>query len=141
VGPALLLPTATDDLLGNEKWGLGLTGVVLVQKSAWTYGILANHIWDVAGEDNRADINNTFMQPFVSYNLPKGWTLSLQTESTYSWETKKWSVPVNLSVAKLTRIGKLPVQFKTGLRYWADSPDSGPEGFGLKVGFVILLPK
>lgn len=141
VGPAVLLPTATDDLLGSEKWALGPTGVVLMQNGAWTYGILANHTWDVAGDDDRADINNTFLQPFASYNIPGGWTLSLQTESTYSWETEKWTVPVNLGLAKLTRFGKLPVQLKAGLRYWAESPDSGPEGVGFKIGIVILLPK
>jgi len=140
-GPAMLLPTATDDLLGSEKWTLGPAGVVLVQKGPWTYGILANHTWDVAGDDDRADINNTFLQPFASYNFPGGWTLSLQTESTYSWEAEKWTVPVNLGVAKLTRFGRLPVQVKAGLRYWAEGPDSAPEGFGFKIGIVLLLPK
>src|SRR5687768_5478695 len=32
-GPALLLPTATDDLLGAEKWGAGPTAVALRQTS------------------------------------------------------------------------------------------------------------
>jgi hypothetical protein len=41
---------ATDPLLGTEKWGAGLTAVVLTQQSGWTVGILANHIWSYAGE-------------------------------------------------------------------------------------------
>ena len=140
-GPVLLFPTATDDLLGGEKWGLGPTGVVLKQSGPFTYGMLFNHIWDVAGDDARADINNTFLQPFVSYTTPTAWTYTLQTESTYSWETEKWSVPINFAMSKLTRLGKLPVQYKAGVRYWADSPDSGPEGWGFKIGIVFLLPK
>lgn len=60
----MLLPTATDDLLGSEKWALGPTGVILMQKGGWTYGILANHIRDVAGDDDRSDINNTFFVIF-----------------------------------------------------------------------------
>jgi hypothetical protein len=36
VGPVVLLPTATDDLLGREKWGAGPTGVALVQRGPWT---------------------------------------------------------------------------------------------------------
>ena len=31
VGPAFMLPTATDDLLGTEKWSIGPTAVVLKQ--------------------------------------------------------------------------------------------------------------
>jgi len=38
VGPQLLIPTATNDLLGTEKFALGPTVIVLKQKEAWTYG-------------------------------------------------------------------------------------------------------
>jgi hypothetical protein len=50
-------------------------------------------------------------------------------------------IPVNFAVSKLTQLGKLPVQYKAGLRYWVESPDSGPEGWGVKLGVVFLLPK
>ncbi len=60
-GPVLLLPTATDDLLGTKKWGLGPTAVALRQQGPWTIGGLINHIWSVAGDDNRADISSTFI--------------------------------------------------------------------------------
>jgi hypothetical protein len=41
-GPALLYPSASDDALGSEKWGLGPTAVLLRQRSGFTYGILAS---------------------------------------------------------------------------------------------------
>jgi hypothetical protein len=126
---------------GSEKWGAGPTGVALVQNGPLTYGLLFNHIWDFAGEDDRADINNTFLQPFCRYSTPTAWTYSLTTESLYSWESEEWSVPLNATISKLARLGKMPVQFKGGLRYWADSPESGPEGVGFKLGIVFLLPK
>jgi len=66
-GPVELLPTASDEALGAEKWGLGPTAVALKQVGPWTIGGLANHIWSVGGDDDRADINATFVQPFVSY--------------------------------------------------------------------------
>ena len=49
VGPVFLVPTATDELLGTEKFGLGPTAVALKQDGPWTYGALANHLWDLAG--------------------------------------------------------------------------------------------
>ena len=58
-GPALLLPTATDDLLGAEKWGAGPTAVVLKQQNGWTYGARANHVWSIASESERAEVNAT----------------------------------------------------------------------------------
>jgi hypothetical protein len=51
LGPALLTPTATDDLLGLKKFGLGPTLVVLKQHQGWTVDTLMNHIWSVAGSD------------------------------------------------------------------------------------------
>lgn len=32
VGPVILLPTGTDELLSSEKWGAGPTGVALTQQ-------------------------------------------------------------------------------------------------------------
>ena len=49
LGPVFLFPTATDSVLGAEKWGIGPTGVVLKQSGPWTYGGLFNHIWDIGG--------------------------------------------------------------------------------------------
>ena len=66
-GPVFLLPTATDELLGGEKWGAGPTVLALRQTPAgWTYGALVNHIWSVAGDDDRSDISSTFLQPFLA---------------------------------------------------------------------------
>jgi len=140
-GPVLLLPTGTDTLLSGRKWGLGPTGVVLKQAGPWTYGALANHIWSVAGSNSRADINATFVQPFVSYTTPDAVTYTLNTESTYDWEARQWSVPLNAVVSKVTKLGDQLVSFGGGVRYWADSPDAGAKGFGLRVVVALLFPK
>lgn len=140
-GPVFLLPTATDDLLGGEKWGVGPTGVMLTQRGPWTIGGLANHIWSVGGANDRSDIDRTFLQPFVTYTTSQAWSFSLQTESSYDWEAEQWSVPVNVGVSKLTKVGGAPVSFSGGLRYWVKSPDNGPEGWGLRFGVTLLFPR
>lgn len=48
-GPTALLPTATDDLLGQKQWALGPTAVALKQvDSGWTYGALVNQLFQRA---------------------------------------------------------------------------------------------
>lgn len=141
VGPVLLLPTGTDPLLSGEKWGAGPTGVVLKQSGPWTYGVLANQIWSFAGDDDRSDINATFLQPFISYTTKDAWTFALNTQSTYDWEAEAWSVPINFMVGKLVTINKQPINFQAGLRYWASSPDGGPDGFGARFAITFLFPK
>lgn len=141
VGPVELLPAATDEVLGGEKWGLGPTGVVLKQHGPWTVGLLANHIWSVAGDDDRADINATLMQPFVSYITKTKTTFGLVTESTYDWENEAWSVPVIAQVSQMFKIGPQILQFSVGAKYWAESPDNGPDGWGFRMQLTFLFPK
>lgn len=140
-GPVMLLPTASDDVLGTEKWGIGPTAVALKQTGPWTIGFLGNHIWSVAGDDDRADINATFLQPFVSYVTKTKTTFGLNTESTYDWESEQWSVPVIVQVAQLFKIGPQIMQFAVAGKYWAEAPDDGPEGWGARAQLTFLFPK
>jgi hypothetical protein len=140
-GPVLLLPTASDSRLGGEKWGLGPTGVMLAQRGPWTMGALGNHIWSVGGDGSRADVSATFIQPFITYTTKTATTVGLNTESTYNWKAENWSVPINLTVAQLMKFGKQPVQLGAGVRYWADSPAGGPEGWGFRLILTFLFPK
>jgi len=141
-GPVFYLPTASDDLLGADKWGLGATAVFLKQESGFTYGALMNHIWSVGGDSDRADISNTFLQPFFSYTTKTHTTFAVNTESSYNWETENWSVPIDLLVKQLVKVGEQRLQLTAGARYWADSPDNiGPQGWGARFEVSFLFPK
>jgi hypothetical protein len=138
-GPVVLWPTATDDRLGAQKWGAGPTLVALKQAGGWTYGVLANHIWSFAGEEERASVNATFVQPFLSYTTKSKTTFGINTEATYQWHDSYWTVPVNLTVAQLVRIGKLPVSITVGGRYYAEGPSGAPD-WGLRLVITPLFP-
>src|SRR5215472_421438 len=139
VGPAVVVPTDVD-FISAGKWGLGPTAVVLKQESGWTYGALVNHIWSVAGSGTQG-ISSTFIQPFLAYNTKDAWTYTLNTESSYDWTHSQWTVPINAVVSKLTRIGAQPISFALGVRYYADSPDSGPHGWGMRAVVTLLFPE
>jgi hypothetical protein len=138
-GPVFLYPSATDDLLGSEKWGAGPTIVLLKQKGPWTVGLLFNHIWSFAGEEHRNYVSSTFLQPFIAYATKTKTTFTLNTESTYDWHNEQWTVPINLTVAQLTKIGKLPVQFTIGGKVYAEGPSGAPE-WGIRFVVTPLFP-
>lgn len=140
VGPVMLLPTATSDYLGSGKWGAGPTAVALVQKGPWTVGGLANHVWSFAGDEDRGDVNQTFLQPFVSYSLGHGRSVALNTESSYNWQAEQWTVPVNLGFSQVLKLGPQPVQFQIGGKYYAVAPEGGPE-WGIRSTITLLFPK
>ena len=141
IGPVFYLPTATDDELGGRKWGIGPTGIALKQtETHWTYGVLFNHIWSVAGDDDRADISSTFLQPFVSKGIGQGRTISVNVESTYDWKQSQWSVPLNVSYSKVGSIGSQRISWAVGARWWAETPEGGPD-WGVRLVLTLLYPK
>lgn len=139
VGPVALFPTATETLLGTGKYGLGPTGVILRQSGGWTYGTLAYQLWSVGGNANRRDVSSLFLQPFVSYTTGTATTFLLDTESSYDWVDGQWTVPINASVSQILKVGRLPVSFQVGVRYYAEAPDHGPD-WGLRFTITPLLP-
>jgi hypothetical protein len=140
-GPELVLPTATDISLGNGKWAVGPTMIALKQTpGAWTIGGLWGHVWSIAGSSSRPELNATSLQPFVSKGLGGGVTVGANLEASYDWEGSHWVVPMNLSVSKVTKLGKQLVSLGAGVRYYLDAPAGGPN-WGLRVTFTLLYPR
>ena len=139
-GPALLYPTATEDSLGADKWAAGPTIVVLKQSHGWTYGLLGNHLWSYAGNADRGDLSATFVQPFVSFTTKKFMTFGLNTESSYDWKGRQWTVPLNVSVSQLLKVGTQPIQLGLGYKYVAEGSDMAAD-WGLRFVVTLLFPK
>ena len=64
----------------------------------------------------------------------------MNTESTYDWQDHQWTVPLNLTVSQLLKIGKKHIQVQVGGRYYAEKPDGGPD-WGLRFTVTYLFPK
>jgi hypothetical protein len=140
-GPVFLLPTATDDLLGTEKWGAGASVLALKQThDGWTYGILANHLWSVAGSSHRNEISSTFLQPFLAKQFAGARTVTVNFESTYDWYGETWNVPMNLTYSKVLHFGRQTVSLAGGARYYFDTPGDGPD-WGLRFVVTLLFPE
>ena len=138
-GPVGYYPTATESQLGPGQWGAGPSIVALQQKNGFTYGVLVNHIWSFTGWDNQ-EVNATFLQPFFGYTTKTYTTFTLNTETTYNWVTHESTAPMNFMVQQLVKIGKVPVAFQLGYRYYVEKPNGGPD-WGLRFTITFLFPK
>jgi hypothetical protein len=94
----------------------------------------------VYSSDSHDYVNATFLQPFVAYTWPTATTLTLQTETTYDWNSEQWNVPINLLLSQILKIGDLPISLQCGPRYYAESPDGGAE-WGLRLNVTMLFPR
>lgn len=134
VGPVMQLPRT------GEKWCIGPTAVVLKQKGSLTYGALVNHVWSFAGDESAADVNQTFLQPFLAHTTAKAVTFTVQSEATADWEAadgEEWAVPLNFLVSKVAKFGPFPASYGGGPGIYLDAPTGGAD-WKLR-GFVTLL--
>jgi len=140
IGPAMSIPTATSSMTGSGKFSIGPTAIALLMNRGWVVGALANQLWSVAGKDDRASVNTLFVQPFIVYTTKTHYSFGINTEATYDWNADEWSVPINLYLSKLIAVGSQKMSAKVGIRYWADTFEGGPEGWGVRFALTLLFP-
>jgi hypothetical protein len=143
LGPIFQFPTASEDELGAEKWSAGPAGVLLRMDGPWVYGFLINNIWSFVGDDDRSDVNQMLLQPFINYNLPHGWYAVSAPIMTSNWEAgsgNRWTVPVGAGLGKILRVGKLPLNLSLQGYYNVEKPDYGPD-WDIRLVVQFMFPE
>ena len=143
VGPVISFPTATDDALGSGEVSLGPSVVLLSMSGKWVYGMLINNLWSVTDNRDSSDVNQMLLQYFINYNLPNSWYLSSAPIITANWEATSdnvWTVPFGMTVGKIFRIGKLPINCQVGAFYNVVTPE-GHADWSTRIQVQFLFPK
>jgi hypothetical protein len=143
VGTAVVLPTATNPVLGQGKWSMGPSLVVLAQPGKWTIGGLVNNVFSFAGQSSRANVNQMLFQYFINYNLQKGWFITWQPTLTANWEATnggRWVVPFGGGVGRVTKLGFQPVSI-TAQMYGNAIHPPGASPWGMRLQITFLFPK
>ena len=145
IGPVITLPMSSNAAVGSGQWSAGPTLVVVKTQGAWLYGLLWNQLWSYATVSDiaRVAVNQGFFQPFVALTRPSGVTFTLQSESTANWnaaENSTWTIPINLTVSKVTTLGPFPFSVLGGAGVYVAAPDVGPD-WKLRAAFTLILPR
>ena len=145
VGPTLVIPSATDNRLASGRWSGGPTGVLVYSKGKIVTGGLINNVWSFAG-GGKNDVNKMLIQPFLNYNLPKGWYLTSAPIITSNWmnkDNKGWTVPVGAGVGRVFTLGTQPINSSLSAYYNVVKPEIAGETllgdwtFRLQVQFLF----
>ena len=142
VGPVFLLPTGKDELTA-DKWGAGISGVVLTMPGRWVIGSLVNNIWSFAG-DGKNDVNSFLWQYFVNYNFDEGWYFTSAPIITANWEADsdhRWTVPFGGGIGKVFKIGKQPMNAQLSAYKNVITPDDYGADWQFRVQLQFLFPK
>ena len=125
-GATFVLPTASQDVLGSEKYQAGPALMAFNMGKPWVYGVLAQHWESFDGDSDRDDISRTDIQYVVRYSLPDAWSVGMGPTITYDWEADSdnaLTFPVGLGLTKTTRWGKMPVKLRAEVHYSVIKPD------------------
>ncbi|MFO0688290.1 MAG: neuromedin U [Myxococcota bacterium] len=142
LGPALLLPTATDKTLGAEKWAAGPGVSAVYTGEVWVVGVLAQHLWSFTGDDEREDVRIMTLRPLVNFNLPRGWYLTSSPSIIANWEadaSDRWLVPVGGGVGKVFKLAGQRLSSTLEAYYHVESPAIGPQ-WQLRLQLSLLYP-
>ena len=143
LGPVFSFPTASDMVLGSDKWSAGPSVVALTIQGPWVVGCIASNMWSFAGDDDRADVNQFLFQYFINYNMADGWYLSSAPIITANWEAdsgNQWTVPFGGGFGKIFKIGKQPINAQFRAFYNVDKPDNGAD-WSMRFQLVFMFPK
>lgn len=139
VGPTFILPTATEDVLGQERWQAGPAALLVnlgTKHGGWgldhfNIGVLAQHWWDFEGDDDRPHTNQSDIQYFVNWRQTPtrliGMTPNIQIDWKESGEDR-FTVPIGLGMIDFFKWGNTPVRWGIEFQHYVNQPDLvGPE--------------
>ncbi len=137
-GPVFNIPTASDDRLGADAWGMGLSAVALTIQGPIVAGAIVSNIWSLEGED----FSRFLLQYFVNYNLADGWYIVSSPIMTADWEADDdaWTIPVGGGVGKVEKFGKQPVNFSVQAFYNAEKTKFGGD-WSTRFQVQLLFPR
>ena len=92
------------------------------------------------GQRREADINETYVQPFMGHTTQDAWTFGINSESSYYWTDNEASVPINVSATKLFRLGGAALSIGPGVRYRIEAPEGAAHGWGFRFETTLIFP-
>jgi hypothetical protein len=141
VGPSIVLPTATDTVLGTGKWSAGPAAVGLVSQGPIVAGALVSQLWSFAGDSDRDDVSLLTVQPFFNYNFDGGWYATTSPIITANWQASsdQWTLPIGGGAGRVFNIGSQPVNASLQA-YWNVVKPEGAADWTLRAQLTLLFP-
>ena len=144
-GSVTVWPTASDDKLGDDKFSIGPSAVLVYMDPQFIAASVIQAWWSVGGDSDAPDVGIFYWQPIVSYFLPERWYLITAPVILADLEAdsgQKWIVPLGGGIGKMFNWGKLPMDLTTQAYSYIEAPDGGPDWmFRLQLKFIFPKKK
>lgn len=141
VGPAVSLPTATNEAVSTGCFAAGPVAALVYMEGPWVLGGLLTQL-DAFARMGSQHLDITSLQIFLNYNLPRAWAIGTAPTFVQNWNLSgtQLLVPVGASISKTLAIAHLPISL--AVSYYANVVH--PEGQSpwlLRLNVTFLFPK
>jgi len=143
-GPTWMFPTGGSDFTGTGKYQVGPAALGGYLADKWIAGVLVQNWFSFAGSDSRDTTKSMNLQPFLAWFLRDGWSVGYSGNVLANWEAKSgdvWTVPIGVQVAKVVKLGALPVRIALGGQYMPVHPDEFGQKWNIQLILSPVLPK
>lgn len=141
MGFMLSLPTATDPILGSEKWTAGPAFRVTYREGPWNVGVFGGNHWSYDGASDRGDVSQLMLRGTVRRSLANNWFLVSAPVITANWKAQKssdtWMLPLGGGIGKVINVDS--ARWALSLQAYANvvKPDGAPDWV---IRFGLILP-
>jgi hypothetical protein len=144
LGPTFIFPTASNSRLGQNKWQIGPAGVLGYLGDKWLAGVFPQQ-WLSVGGPSPQTVSQMNIQYFFNYFPGGGWSVGTSPNVLVNWYADKSgdmiTFPLGLAVAKVVKIGILPVKFQVQGQYMPVHPDAFGQKWNLQFAVTPVIPK
>jgi hypothetical protein len=143
-GPTFIFPTATSHFTGQGKWQAGPSVVVGYLTKQFFLGVFPQQWWSIGGEHGRPDTNQTNLQPIATIFFGEGWSIGYSGNILADWTAPSedvWTVPVGLGLAKVVKLGRLPVKVQLAVQYMPVHPRISGQEWNVQISITPVIPK
>jgi len=130
VGPIFDFSTASSSELGSGRWSAGPTVALVYSEGPWLNAILTDQLMSFAGNRERGSVNQTYIEPMISYNFESGWYADVDPQMTFDWTAdaaNAWTIPMGADIGKAFNLGSQSLSLQLGAYDLVKRPDGAPQ--------------
>jgi hypothetical protein len=143
LGPTFIFPTATSKFTGQGKYQIGPAAVLGYLSDDYIAGIFPQAWWSVSG-GSRSPVAQLNLQPFFSVFFGEGWSIGYSGNilaNLHASTGQMWTVPLGLALAKVVKLGPLPVRLSLGGQYMPVRPSEFGQEWNIQLVIAPVIPK
>jgi hypothetical protein len=143
-GPTFIFPTATSKFTGQGKVQAGPSVVVGYLTKEFFLGLFPQQWFSIGGDPGRPDTSQLNLQPIATIFFGDGWSFGYSGNILANWKAPArdvWTVPLGAGIAKVVKLGRLPVKIELALQYMPVRPRSTGQEWNVQVQVTPVIPK